>query len=59
MTTIEAAARVGLAPSTLLGRAKRAGMEMEVTRTGERGRPGYRWTVAQARAIAKYSGARG
>jgi hypothetical protein len=58
MTTIEAAARVGLAPSTLLARARKAGMELETTRTGERGRPGYRWTVVQAQAVAKYSGGR-
>ena len=53
MTTAEAAARVGLAPTTLLARAKRAGIVLPVTITGERGRPGYRWTVAQAKAAAR------
>ena len=53
MTTIEAAKRVGLAPGTLLARAKRAGLELPVIRTGKRGRPGLRWTVAAARAVAK------
>ena len=53
MTTAEAAARVGLAPGTLLARAKRAGVDLPTIQTGKRGRPGFAWTVKLARAIAK------
>lgn len=53
MTTAEAAKRVGLAPGTLLARAKRAGITLPTIRMGKRGRPGLRWTLAAARAVAK------
>ena len=46
MTTKEAAERVGLAPSTLLAKARKAGVKLDTVSTGKRGRPGLRWTLA-------------
>lgn len=53
MTTAEAAKRVGLAPSTLLAKAKRAGVKLDTIATGRQGRPGYRWRVADVRAACR------
>jgi hypothetical protein len=53
VTTAQAAKLVGLAPSTMLARVRRAGIDMTMRETGKRGRPGYQWTAKLARAIAR------